>query len=69
MLSVILVTAAVTKVAWYVAGGLLATWAVVLSAFGLSRPNFPSDARGQWGVIAITAVIVVIAIAMAVISG
>ncbi len=33
-----------SKTAFYVGGGLLAVWAVVLSALGLSRPDFP---RGQ----------------------
>lgn len=35
---------AASKTAFYVGGGLLAVWAVVLSALGLSRPDFP---RGQ----------------------
>jgi hypothetical protein len=35
-----------SHVAWYIAGGILASWAVVLSAIGLSRPDFPGNERG-----------------------
>jgi plastocyanin len=35
-----------SKVPFYVAGGLLAGWAVVLAAIGLSRPDFP-ESRGR----------------------
>jgi hypothetical protein len=66
VLGSILVTASVSKVPFYIAGGALALWAVVLSALGLSRPNFPFSARGARGVMAISFVFVIVAIAMAV---
>ena len=47
-----------SKVPFYVMGGLLATWAVVLSAIGLSRAQFPFSARGARAVMAISAVLV-----------
>jgi hypothetical protein len=58
-----------SKTAFYVAGGLLAVWAVVLSAIGLSRPEFPGEARISRGVMALSAVLVVAAMAAAVITG
>jgi hypothetical protein len=58
-----------SKVPFYIAGLLLALWAVVLSAFGLSRPNFPSNVAGQRGVIAITLVLVAFALGAAIGTG
>jgi hypothetical protein len=66
VLSSIFVAATVSKVPFYVAGGVFAIWAVALSAFGLNRPSFPSSLGGQRGVIAISFVLMVITIAMAV---
>jgi hypothetical protein len=66
VLSSVFVAATVSKVPFYLAGGGPAVWAVVLSAIGLTRPKFPGNASGQRGVIAISFVLVVIAIAMAV---
>jgi hypothetical protein len=66
VLSSIFVAATVSKVPFYIAGGVLAIWAVVLSAFGLSRPSFPGNGSGQRGVIVISLVLVVVTIAMAV---
>jgi hypothetical protein len=57
-----------SKVPFYLAGGVLAIWAVVLAALGLTRPAFPYNVRGERGVIAISFVLVVIAIAMAVVT-
>jgi hypothetical protein len=62
----ILVAATVSKVPFYIAGGALAVWAVVLATIGLQRPDFPYSSRGQRGVVAISATLVVIAIAMAI---
>jgi hypothetical protein len=66
VLSSIFVAATVSKVPFYVAGGALAIWAVVLSAFALTRPSFPSNIGGQRLVIGVTFVIVVVTIAMAI---
>ena len=66
MLSSVLVAATVSKVPFYIAGGVLAGWAVLLSTIGLNRPDFPGSLRGQRGVIAVSLLLVVIAIAMAV---
>ena len=57
-----------SKTAFYVFGGLLAVWAVVLSAIGMSSATFPATAVAKRGVIALTAVFVAAAMATAVIT-
>jgi hypothetical protein len=66
VLTVLLAAAEPSKVPFYLAGGVLAAWAVVLAAVGLTRPSFPGNARGQRGVMLVSLVLVVIAIAMAI---
>ena len=53
---------------FYVLGGVLAVWAVVLTALGLSSARFPGNIGGQRIVIAISAVLVGLAIGAAVIT-
>jgi hypothetical protein len=55
-----------SKVPFYICGGALAVWAVLLAAIGLNRPDFPGNQRGQRGVIAISFVLIVVAIAAAI---
>jgi hypothetical protein len=55
-----------SKVPFFIAGGVLASWAVVLSAIGLTRPEFPGNDTGTRIVILITAVIVACAMTAAV---
>jgi hypothetical protein len=58
-----------SKVPFYIAGGALVVWAVVLSVgLGMRRPEFPGNARGERTVIAITAVLVLAAASMAVVT-
>ena len=57
-----------SKTAFYLCGGLLAAWAVVLGVVGLRSPEFPGSERGERGVIAISAVLVVAAMAAAVLT-
>ncbi len=57
-----------SKTAFYLLGGLLAAWAVVLSAIGLTRPEFPGNAGVARGVMALSAVLVVAAMAAAVLT-
>jgi hypothetical protein len=64
-----LVLAATTKVPWFIAGGVLAIYAVVLAYVGLHRPDFPYNSRGEKAVIALSAVLAALALAMAVITG
>jgi plastocyanin len=58
-----------SKVPFYVAGGVLVAWALVVSlALGLRNPRFPGGLAGQRGVMAISAVLVLAALATAVIT-
>src|SRR5690349_22899386 len=58
-----------SKVPFYIAGGALVLWALVLSlVLGMRKPDFPGDLRGQRIVSAITAVLVLGAISTAVIT-
>jgi hypothetical protein len=47
---------------------VLAAWAVVLGFIGLRSPDFPGSERGSRGVMAISAVLVVAAMAAAVLT-
>lgn len=58
-----------SKTAFYLGGGLLAVWAVVLALIGLSRPGFPSSAGAARGVYGISALLVVLAMATAIGTG
>jgi len=51
---------------FFVAGSLLALWAVVISVFGFKRPDFPSSEGAARGVMALSAVLVAGAMSMAV---
>jgi hypothetical protein len=64
-----LVLADTTKVPWFIAGGALALYAVVLAYVGLHRPDFPYNARGERVVIALSTMLAALALAMAIISG
>jgi hypothetical protein len=57
-----------SKTAFYVCGGALAVWAVVVSVIGFTRPSFPGTAAAQRGVIAFSALLVVAATSTAVIT-
>jgi uncharacterized cupredoxin-like copper-binding protein len=58
-----------SKVPFYIAGGLLVAWALIVSAgLGLRRPDFPGGLSGQRAVVAISAVLVLGAVSTAVIT-
>jgi hypothetical protein len=57
-----------SKVPFYIAGGLLVIWALALAGVGLTRPAFPNNERGARGVMLVTALMMVLAMAMAVIT-
>jgi hypothetical protein len=57
-----------SKTGFYVAGGILAAWAVVLGFFGLRSPDFPGSDGAARGVMAISAVLVVAAMSAAVLT-
>jgi hypothetical protein len=51
-----------SKVPFYIAGGALVAWALVLSVgLGMRKPEFPGNATGERVVIAITTVLVLAA--------
>jgi hypothetical protein len=66
VLTALVAAAEPSKVPFFIAGGAVALWAVVLAGIGLTRPEFPYSTRGQRGVILISLVLVVVAIAMAI---
>ena len=57
-----------SKVPFYIAGGLLVLWALGLAAVGLTRPAFPYSERGARGVMAVSFVLMIFAMAMAVLT-
>ena len=57
-----------SKTAFYVLGSLAAVWAIVLFALGMRSPEFPGSAGAQRGVIAVSVLVVVGAIASAVVT-
>jgi hypothetical protein len=57
-----------SKVGWYVCGGVLAGWAVVLGVLGLRNPDFPGGLRGERTVITISVVLVAAAMTSAVLT-
>jgi plastocyanin len=58
-----------SKVPYYIAGGLLVAWALIVSlGLGLRRPDFPGNLAGQRAVMAITAVLVLATVTTAVIT-
>jgi hypothetical protein len=55
-----------SKVPFYLLGGVLALWAVVLAGIGLTRPSFPYNARGTRGVILLSLVLMIATLATAI---
>ena len=68
MLPVLFAAAEPSKVPFFIAGGLLAVWAVVLAWAGLTRPSFPFSSTGQRAVIALSLLLAVLAVAMAIVT-
>jgi hypothetical protein len=57
-----------SKVPFYIAGGILVVWALALAGVGLTRAAFPYSERGARGVMLVSGVLMVLAMAMAVIT-
>jgi uncharacterized cupredoxin-like copper-binding protein len=58
-----------SKLPFYLAGGLLVAWALLVSmAIGMRRPDFPKTEAQQRAVMAITAILVLLAVSMAVVT-
>jgi uncharacterized cupredoxin-like copper-binding protein len=58
-----------SKVTYYIAGGVLVVWALILSVgIGTRNPNFPSTLGGQRAVMAISAVLVLATVSTAIVT-
>jgi len=58
-----------SKVPFFIAGGALVVWALIVSlGLGMRRPDFPSGPSQQRGIIAVTVVLVLAAVSMAVVT-
>jgi hypothetical protein len=68
MLSLVLAAAEPSKTPFYIAGGVLAAYAVVLAGIGLTRPSFPFNERGARAVMGVSLVLIVITIATAILT-
>jgi hypothetical protein len=58
-----------SKTPFYIAGGILAVWAVLVSGLGIARPSFPGGAGGRAAVVGLTALLVIGATSTAVLTG
>jgi hypothetical protein len=59
-----------SKTAYYVAGSVLAAFAVIIAAIGIrGHETFPPSRGGTWGVIALATLLVGATMAAAVITG
>jgi hypothetical protein len=58
-----------SKTAFYVAGGLLVAYALVIGFIGITRDDFPAKKAQARGVMALSAVLVAAAMASAVLTG
>jgi hypothetical protein len=53
---------------FYIAGGALAAWAVIVSFLGITQPEFPGSQAARSGVIALTVILVLGATSTAIIT-
>ncbi len=68
MLTLFFAASEPSKVPFYIAGALLVVWALGLAAVGLTRPAFPYSERGARGVMFVSFVLMLFAMAMAVVT-
>jgi hypothetical protein len=57
-----------SKTAFYILGGAAAAWAIILFALGMRSASFPGSAAAQRGVIAISVLVVIGAMASSVLT-
>ena len=58
-----------SKAAFYIAGGVLVVWALVIGFIVITRHDFPAKKAQARGVMALSAVLVAAAMASAVLTG
>jgi hypothetical protein len=68
VLTLLIAASEPSKVPFYIAGGILVIWALGLATVGLTRPAFPYNARGARGVMTVSIVLMILAMAMAVVT-
>jgi hypothetical protein len=68
VITLILAAEEPSKIPFYIAGGIFVVWALVLAGVGLTRPAFPFNDRGARGVMAVSLVLALLAMAMSVIT-
>jgi len=68
MLALTIAAAEPDRTAFYIFGGLLAVWAVVLGLVGATQPAFPYGSRGARVVMLLSAVLVAAAMASAILT-
>jgi hypothetical protein len=66
VVTLVLAASAPSKVPLYIVGGLFVLWALTLAAVGLTHPAFPFGQRGQRGVMAVSALLAVVTMGLAV---
>ncbi len=66
--SLIIASGESSKTAFYVAGGVLAGFAVLLSVIGMTQPDFPKGDGAYKGIIGLAAVLVIGACAATIIT-
>ena len=57
-----------SKTPFYIAGAVLAAWAVLVSVVGVTRPGFPGGRTGERAVISVSVLLVALTITMAVVT-
>jgi hypothetical protein len=57
-----------SKVPFYIAGGLLVAWALLVSLFAIRRETFPASEGQARGVMGISVLLIAVAMATAVIT-
>lgn len=57
-----------SKAPFYVAGGLLVAWAVMISTVGMLRPNFPGSTVAARVVMAVSAALVGVTVASVILT-
>src|SRR5271154_6491343 len=58
-----------SKVPFYIAGGVLICWALIISmGLGMRKPDFPGSKQGERAIIGVTLALVAVTAAMAVIT-
>lgn len=62
MHGLLLTFADTSKVPWYILGGVLALWGVVIATVGLKLPSFPAGRGAERAVMAGSVVMIVLAI-------